>query len=185
MRSKASSGTRTYLIAISSWTKPVDLRTLRRITNPLSNGCLSCIRSSDNEHSELDTQASGDILLCGHSAKGLYEERLAKVMIRRSIPLPVRLCVIITVHQLTTLAAMPARTGVNVLCMIGTRTIEEHDGYHRYLRPGIRRHDNLQKVRDMTETCERSSPREITALFVVPSDGISHMGLRRALARNN
>ena len=35
MRSKAPSGTRTYLIASSLWIKPVDLRTLRRIANPL------------------------------------------------------------------------------------------------------------------------------------------------------
>ena len=32
---------------------------------------------------------------------------------------------------------------------IGTRTAEEHDGYRKALaRPGIWRHDNLQKVRD-------------------------------------
>jgi len=38
-------------------------------------------------------------------------------------------------------------SGVKVLG--NTRTAEEHDGYRKALaRPGIRRHDNLQKVRD-------------------------------------
>ena len=62
------------------WTSPVDLRTFGRIANPLQNRCFPCIRSSDNEHSELDIRDSGGILLCSHSTKGTSEEKQAKVM---------------------------------------------------------------------------------------------------------
>ena len=101
MRPEVPSGTRTYLIASSLWIKPVDLRALRRIANSLQNGCLPRIRSSDNEHSELNVWKSGSMLMCSHSTKGLYEERLAKVMIRRWIPLGLYV-IIMRKHQLTT-----------------------------------------------------------------------------------
>jgi hypothetical protein len=148
MRSNVSSGTRTYLIASSVWTLFVDLRTLGRIANPLQNRCFACIRSSDNEHSELDIWDSGGILLCSHSTKRSLEERLAKVMIRGWFP-PLGLYIIILCrHQLTLTAVRktsridpayervysnPASSGVEVLCVIGTRTVEEHDGYRQYL----------------------------------------------------
>jgi hypothetical protein len=74
-------------MASSVWTKPVGLRTLGRIANPLQNRCFACIRSSDNEHSELDIWDSGGILLCSHSTKGSSEERLGKVTIRGWFPL--------------------------------------------------------------------------------------------------
>ena len=67
-------------MASSLWIKPVDLRTLGRIANPLQNRCFACIRSSDNEDSKLDIWDLGRILLCSHSTKRLGEERLAKVM---------------------------------------------------------------------------------------------------------
>ena len=77
-----------------------------------------------------------------------------------------------SIRPIDTLTAMPATRGVKVLRLIGTRTAEEHDGLgcrEDLARPGIRRHDNLQKVRHgMTETCERPSPREITALLWYP-----------------
>ena len=71
MRSKVLLGTRTYPIARSLSIALVDLWTLCCIANPLQDGCLSCIRSSDNEHSELDVWDWGVILLCGHIAKRL------------------------------------------------------------------------------------------------------------------
>ena len=46
---------------------------------------------------------------------------------------------------------MPARSasGVDVLRVIGTRTVEEHGGYHKDLtRPEVRRHADLQMVLD-------------------------------------
>ena len=73
-------------MASSVWTLPVDLRTLGRIANPLQNRCFACIRSSDNEHSELDIWDSRGILLCSHSTKGLSEKR-PKVMTRGWLPL--------------------------------------------------------------------------------------------------
>ena len=75
MRSKFSSRTRTYLIPGSVWINLVDLRTLGRIANPLQNRSFACIRSSDNEDSELDVCDSGGTLLCSHSTKGLSEKR--------------------------------------------------------------------------------------------------------------
>ena len=80
MRAKVSSGTRTYPITVSPSTNPVDLWTLCCITNSLQNCCFPCVRSSDNEYSELDLWDTGLILLCSHSAKGMYKERLAKVI---------------------------------------------------------------------------------------------------------
>ena len=100
MRSRTSARIRTYQMASSLWIKPVDLRTLGRIANPLQNRCFACIRSSDNEHSELNIWNSGGILLCSHSTKGLLEERLAKVMIRGWFPLGLYV-IILCKHQLT------------------------------------------------------------------------------------
>ena len=80
MRSRTSERIRTHQMASSLWIKPVDLRTLGRIANPLQDRCFACIRSSDNEHSEPDIWDSGGDLLCSHSTKRLGEEGLAKVM---------------------------------------------------------------------------------------------------------
>ena len=89
-------------MASSVWIKPIYLRTLGRIANPLQNRCFACIRSSDNEHSELDIldSDSGEILLCSHSTKGLSEERPAKVMIGGWFPLGLYV-IILCKHQLT------------------------------------------------------------------------------------
>ena len=86
-------------MASSVWIKPVDLRTLGRIANLLQNRSFACIRSSDNEYSELDICDSGGILLCSHSTKGLSEERLAKVMIRGWFPRGLYI-IIMRKHQL-------------------------------------------------------------------------------------
>ena len=50
--------TRAYPLAISLWIMPIDIWTLRGVTNPLQDGGLAGVRSSDNEDSELDI--SGD-----------------------------------------------------------------------------------------------------------------------------
>jgi len=117
-------------MANSPSTGPVDLWTLGCIANSLQNGGLPCVRSSDNEDSELDLWDSGGMLLCSHSSKGLWEGRLAKVISRRWIPLYVIITVQISydydtmehavtlrkLHGLTrpinALAALPARSGV-------------------------------------------------------------------------
>src|SRR6267142_3456088 len=52
MRSKASLRMRTYLLALSPWTKPVDLWTLGGIANSLQDRGLPCICPSNNEDSE-------------------------------------------------------------------------------------------------------------------------------------
>ena len=59
-------------MASSEWTLPVDLRTFGRIANPPQNRCLPCIRSSNNEHSELDIweSESGETLLRSHIPNG-------------------------------------------------------------------------------------------------------------------
>jgi len=115
-------------MANSPSTGPVDLWTLGCIANSLQNCGLPCIRSSDNENSELDLWELGGMLLRSHSTKGLWEGRLAKVMIRRWIPLYVINTVqivsydycgvgyAVTLHGSTqpinALAALAARSGV-------------------------------------------------------------------------
>ena len=59
---------RTYPLALSLWTEPIGLWTRGGIANSLQNRGLSCVCSSDNEHSEFDIAGdSGEELLCGHS----------------------------------------------------------------------------------------------------------------------
>jgi hypothetical protein len=59
---------RTYPLALSLWTEPIDLWTLGGIANSLQDRGLSCVCSSDNEHSEFDIVGDfGEELLCGHS----------------------------------------------------------------------------------------------------------------------
>jgi hypothetical protein len=58
---------RTHPLALSPWTKPVDLWTLGCIANSLQNRGLACVCSSNNEDSELDIVGDdGDELLCVH-----------------------------------------------------------------------------------------------------------------------
>jgi hypothetical protein len=72
MRSKARLRMRTYPFALSPWTKPVNLWTLGGITNSLQNRGLSCVCSSNNEHSELDIVGNfWEVLLCVHSTSAL------------------------------------------------------------------------------------------------------------------
>ena len=92
-------------MASSGWTKPIDLRTLSRIANPPQNRCFACIRSSDNEDSELDIWDSGGILLCSHSAKRLGEERLTKVMSGHYI-------ITLREHQLTAVGTLHGSIGL-------------------------------------------------------------------------
>jgi hypothetical protein len=49
-----SLGTRTYPLVSSPWARPVDLWTLGGVANPLKDRCLSGVRFSNNEDSELD-----------------------------------------------------------------------------------------------------------------------------------
>jgi hypothetical protein len=64
MRWKETLGRRTYLFAISGFTKPVYLWTLRGVTYSLEDGGLPGICSSDDEDPELDVVGdSGKILL--------------------------------------------------------------------------------------------------------------------------
>jgi hypothetical protein len=51
-------GTRTYSLAISLSITPIDLWTLRGVTDSLQDGGLASVRSANNEDSELDI--SGD-----------------------------------------------------------------------------------------------------------------------------
>jgi len=71
-----SLGTRTYQLAISRWFNPVDLWTLRGVTDSLQDGRFSCVCPSNNEDSERDIRDSGEILLCVHSTKVLWDRRL-------------------------------------------------------------------------------------------------------------
>jgi hypothetical protein len=54
MRSNLLLGTRTYPLAISLRTTPIDLWTLCSVTDSLQDGGLAGVRSSNNEDSELD-----------------------------------------------------------------------------------------------------------------------------------
>ena len=65
--------TRTYQLSSSPWTKPVDLWTLRGVTDSLQDGRFSCVCSSNNEDSERDNRDSGEILLCVHITDVLWE----------------------------------------------------------------------------------------------------------------
>ena len=157
-------------MANSPSTGPVYLWTLGCIANSLQNGGLPCVRSSDNEDSELDLWDSGMMLLCSHSSKGLWEGRLAKVITwvisRRWIPLYVIITVQISydyygicryasqasridpANQRACGVACKKRCGMDpeVHHVISARNVEEHDGCRRDLarpgNPGIRRHDD-------------------------------------------
>ena len=92
-------------MASSVWTKPVDLRTLGRIANPLQNRCFACIRSSDNEHSELETWDKGGTrtLLCSHGTKIKVVGRMAGKGVDRTLDSADTLCYgPCAKHQLTT-----------------------------------------------------------------------------------
>jgi hypothetical protein len=65
-------GTGTNLFAISLEKKPEDLWTLCGVTDSLQNGGLSSIRSSDNEHAELE--------IAGHTAAGIAPRQLGRVL---------------------------------------------------------------------------------------------------------
>jgi hypothetical protein len=54
-------GTGTNLLAISLWKKPEDLWTFCGITDSLQDGGLSSVRSSNNEHAELEIAGHLDI----------------------------------------------------------------------------------------------------------------------------
>ena len=78
-----------------------------------------------------------------------------KVMIRRWIPLRVQTsadnrrntALHGSIRLINALTAMPTRSGVEVLRVIGTRTAKEYDGYRKdFAKPVIRWHDNLSKV---------------------------------------
>src|SRR6266850_8616680 len=78
MRSKVPLGMRTYQLASSLWTNPVDVCTLGGGADTIKKRCFSCVFSPDNEDSEHDIWDSGETLLCGHITKVLREVRLAK-----------------------------------------------------------------------------------------------------------
>ena len=72
IKSKSPPGMRTYTLALSLWTEPVDLWTLGGIANSLQNRGLACVCSSNNEDSELDIfWDCGEKLLCIHSTNVL------------------------------------------------------------------------------------------------------------------
>jgi hypothetical protein len=72
MRLKALLCMRTYPLALSLWTEPVDLWILGGITNSLQNRGLAGICSPNDEDSEPDSAREfGEGLLCVHSTKVL------------------------------------------------------------------------------------------------------------------
>jgi hypothetical protein len=59
MRLNVPPGKTTYPLAISLWIKPIDLWTLRGVTDSLQDGGLSGVRSPNNENSELELDVAG------------------------------------------------------------------------------------------------------------------------------
>ena len=74
MSSKVRLGLKIYLVAISRSIASVDHWTLGGIAHPLEKRCLPCIRSSNNENSELDV--AGDL---GEKLQRIHGTKACKV----------------------------------------------------------------------------------------------------------